>query len=275
MISRRELLLAGIVSGVPFAATASSERRSYMLGSSLIEDIVKDLTDGDAATRLFVSGSACPGHTDVKASDLIFALHSNGIFVHPPQIRLSTLSQMFAAESAIREKTHAVDVAGSWLIPTIQAQASCRIAELLQENETAPFKSFVKRRLKQRLEKLAGFSSELTLLRERFLGKTVIASAMQKEFLTWCGLNVAAVFGSADSLDPKTLVNLFREVKGKKIDGVVDNLQSGSEAGFPIASELGLGRVVLSNFPGSAQNVPDYFSLVRENVRLLLSLIGA
>jgi zinc transport system substrate-binding protein len=53
---------------------------------------------------------------------------------------------------------------------------------------------------------------------------------------------------------------------------VVDNYQSGAEAGLPLALELDVPHAVLSNFPGSSEDVPDYFSLLRHNVDQLIRL---
>lgn len=61
MISRRALILSGAGLFITKSALSKSDERSYVLGSTLLEDIVSDLTTGRAKTRLLISGSACPG----------------------------------------------------------------------------------------------------------------------------------------------------------------------------------------------------------------------
>ena len=75
-------------------------------------------------------------------------------------------------------------------------------------------------------------------------------------------------------MNPKTLGQTIVLARKHRAIGVVENLQSGQEAGLPIAEELKIPRAILSNFPGSDDNVPDYFSLVRENIKQLLLLTG-
>ena len=274
MISRRALILSGAGLFITRSALSKSDERSYVLGSTLLEDIVSDLTTGRAKTRLLISGSACPGHTDVKASDLVFAANAQGIYVHPRQMTLPSLTQLFAAKEQLRTRTHGIGVSGSWLIPDVQIQASRAVAKTLVQGETSDFSDAVYARLQKRIERIKDFSEGLEPVRTRFHGKPVVSALMQKDFVSWCGFSIAATFGGAESMNPKILAEIIALARKRRVIGVVENLQSGKEAGLPIAEELKIPRAILSNFPGSDDNVPDYFSLVRENIRQLLLLTG-
>lgn len=274
MISRRALILSGAGLFITKSALSKSDERSYVLGSTLLEDIVSDLTTGRAKTRLLISGSACPGHTDVKASDLVFAANAQGIYVHPRQMTLPSLTQLFAAKEQLRTRTHGIGVSGSWLIPDVQIQASRAVAKTLVQGETSDFSDAVYARLQKRIERIKDFSEGLEPVRTRFHGKPVVSALMQKDFVSWCGFSIAATFGGAESMNPKILAEIIALARKRRVIGVVENLQSGKEAGLPIAEELKIPRAILSNFPGSDDNVPDYFSLVRENIRQLLLLTG-
>ena len=274
MISRRALILSGAGLFITRSALSKSDERSYVLGSTLLEDIVSDLTTGRAKTRLLISGSACPGHTDVKASDLVFAANAQGIYVHPRQMTLPSLTQLFAAKEQLRTRTHGIGVSGSWLIPDVQIQASRAVAKTLVQGETSDFSDAVYARLQKRIERIKDFSEGLEPVRTRFHGKPVVSALMQKDFVSWCGFSIAATFGGAESMNPKILAEIIALARKRRVIGVVENLQSGKEAGLPIAEELKIPRAILSNFPGSDDNVPDYFSLVRENIKQLLLLTG-
>lgn len=274
MISRRALILSGAGLFITKSALSKSDERSYVLGSTLLEDIVSDLTAGRAKTRLLISGSACPGHTDVKASDLVFAANAQGIYVHPRQMTLPSLTQLFAAKEQLRTRTHGIGVSGSWLIPDVQIQASRAVAKTLVQGETSDFSEAVYGRLQKRIERIKDFSEGLESVRTRFHGKPVVSALMQKDFVSWCGFSIAATFGGAESMNPKILAEIIALARKRRVIGVVENLQSGKEAGLPIAEELKIPRAILSNFPGSDDNIPDYFSLVRENIRQLLLLTG-
>ena len=276
MISRRNVLIATSVlslfsfPGIPLA----KEKNSYLLGSTLIDDIVRDLLGEDVDTRILIAGSACPGHTDLKAADLVFAIHADGLIVHPRQKSQPILTQMVATHPELAKKIYAVDIGGSWLIPATQKEASEAVAKLLCVNQTKAFTKKVEERLRERLTRIDALEKELQSVRNRLKGKAVVSAAMQGDFARWCGLEVVAIFGAADAIDPKTLIQIVKKTRKDKALGVIENLQSGKEAGRPIAEELSIPRVVLSNFPQTDENTPDYFSLVRENVRALLKTFG-
>lgn len=274
MSSRRDLILGlaagALLSEVTFAAAL---KRRYLLGSTLIEDIVKDLVGEEIDSRLLIVGSACPGHTDVKAADLIFAIHADGIFVHPQQAKQAVVTQMIAAHKELQEKIRPVNVGSSWLIPGVQKKASKTIASLMIEGADSSFSHAIKKRLINRFDRIDVLHEELRKLCAPLKGKSVIAAAMQADFCRWCGFNVVGTFGSADTIDPRTLVNLVNAGKKEKISGVVENLQSGQDAGRSIAEELKVKRVILSNFPQTDENTPDYFTLARENTKKLVSLV--
>lgn len=274
MSSRRQLIL-GFAAGLLFnpLVLAASQKRTYLLGSTLIEDVVKDLVEEPIDSRLLIAGSACPGHTDVKAADLIFAIHADGIFVHPMQAKQAVIAQMIAAHKELETKIRTVNVGSSWMIPGVQKKASKTIANLMMENADSSFSHTVKKRLVKRFDRIDVLHEELRKLCAPLKGKAVIAAAMQEDFCRWCGLNVVGTFGSADSIDPRTLVNLVNVGRKEKICGVVENLQSGQEAGRSIAEELRVKRVVLSNFPQTDVTTPDYFTLARENTKKLVTLV--
>ena len=98
------------------------------------------------------------------------------------------------------------------------------------------------------------------------------AAEMQAEFARWAGLDVLRAYGRAEDLSAGDLAGLLDNVRDKNVRGVIDNLQSGADAGLPLALELKVPHLVLSNFPGSAPDVPDYFSLLRANAEQLARL---
>jgi len=54
---------------------------------------------------------------------------------------------------------------------------------------------------------------------------------------------------------------------------IIDNMQSGQDAGAGIAEELGSARVILSNFPGGYENTETWEKAIDYNVALLLEVI--
>ena len=160
---------------------------------------------------------------------------------------------------------------GSWLIPDIQKQAVREIAAALETAapELAPR---IRQRARQRLHTIDAIAAECRSALAATRGLHVISATMQAEFVRWAGFDVIRTFGRAEDVNARGLAEILHAVKGSPVAGVVDNYQSGPDAGLPLALELGAPHVVLSNFPGSSDDAPDYFSLLRRNVAQLLSM---
>ena len=69
----------------------------------------------------------------------------------------------------------------------------------------------------------------------------------------------------------KELVDKGREVK---VTLIIDNVQSGQDAGAGIAEELGCTRIILSNFPGCFENTETWEKAIDHNVKLILDSIA-
>jgi zinc transport system substrate-binding protein len=69
----------------------------------------------------------------------------------------------------------------------------------------------------------------------------------------------------------KELVDKGRE---GKVTLVIDNMQSGQDAGAGIAEELKSARVILSHFPGGYENTETWEKTIEYNVALLLAATG-
>jgi len=77
---------------------------------------------------------------------------------------------------------------------------------------------------------------------------------MQQGFLKWAGFDVVATYGRPEELSPKKMQELINKGKEAGIKLVVDNLQSGPDAGAGIAEEIGAAQVI-SNFPRLGQGM--------------------
>lgn len=265
------LLLAALLA-IPAAAAAPQGRPlKIMVGTSLIEDIVRDLTAGQGEILTIIQGSSCPGHESAKTSDFVFAAKADILLIHTFQKGMPQIAGMLEAVSNTTLHVAILDPRGSWLVPENQKEAVRRVAAALIElaPEQAPA---VEQRMRRRLKRVDDVAAECGRRLASARGKAVLASAMQAEFAAWAGLDVVQVYGRAEDLGASHLAALLEAARGKNVRGVVDNLQSGADAGLPLALELGTPHLVLSNFPGSGPDVPDYFSLLRANVEQLARL---
>lgn len=253
--------LAGGADALPLTVVA---------GTSLVADIVRDVTGGGASMVILTPGASCPGHADLKATDVAFAAAAEVALLHPfqadiPQVR----SVLAAANPTLRVEWLAVP--GSWTIPAVQAAATRRIGHILAAVRPG-WTGDLRQRIDARLARLAAARAAAARRLAPLAGKPVLASAMQAEFLRWAGLRVVQEYGRMEDLTARELVALTVTGRGQQVVGVVDNLQSGADAGRPVAEELRVPHVVLSNFPGSLPGADDYFGLLEVNVHQIVRL---
>ncbi|MGE9985921.1 metal ABC transporter solute-binding protein, Zn/Mn family [Desulfovibrio sp. SGI.169] len=250
---------------------AAEKPLKIIAGTSLIEDIARDLSGSTAEILTLAQGSNCPGHENFKTGDFVFAAESDILLLHAFQRDMPQVKTMLEAVKNKGLRVVFVPVRGSWLIPDNQKEASRHVAAALAKaapHEAAVFTA----RLQKRLARVDSLGAECLAMLAPVRGKAVLASAMQAEFLAWAGLDVLRTYGRAEDAGTGALAQVLRAVRGKKICGVIDNRQSGGEAGLPLALELKTPHLVLSSFPGSGQDVPDYFSLLRVNAQALARL---
>jgi len=261
------LLLAACWSG----NAAAEKPLKIIAGTSLIEDIARDLSGNTAEILTLVQGSNCPGHENVKTSDFVFAAGADILLLHAFQRDMPQVKTMLEAVKNKDLRVVFVPTRGSWLIPGNQKDASRHVAAALAKaapHEAAGFGA----RLQRRLARVDSLGTECLAMLAPVRGKPVLAAAMQAEFLAWAGLDVLQTYGRTEDASAGALAQVLQAARGKEVYGVIDNKQSGGDAGLTLALELKVPHLVLSNFPGSGQDVPDYFSLLHANVQALACL---
>ena len=272
MIGRRtDLVIMVLLVLFCFASHAQASSIKIVAGTSLVEDIVRDLTDGDAEIVTIIQGSSCPGHENIRTTDFVFAAKADIVLLHAFQKDLPQIASMLDAVNRPDKPVAILTAKGSWLIPSIQKEAVNDIAAILcalHPDKTG----IIQERAQKRLAQIDDITKETLNLLVEIKGKRVIVAQMQSEFVTWAGAEVVDTYGRAEDMTPTILAKLVDRARRENIAGVIDNYQSGSEAGLPLALELKIPHLVLSNFPGSSDDAMDYFGLLRHNSNQLLLL---
>ncbi|MDR2574269.1 MAG: metal ABC transporter substrate-binding protein [Desulfovibrio sp.] len=260
-----------LLCAMPGQAPAQARLLKIVTGTSLIEDIVRDLTDGRVETVTLIAGSSCPGHDNANPADFVFAARADAILVHAFQKNMPQFVGMAESVSPGEKRIDVMETRGSWLVPANQRKALDEVAEVLMRlsPDDAPA---VRKRAELRLARINQAESESLPELAAFKNTPVIAADMQSEFVRWAGFDVLETYRRSEEMTARDVAKLTDALRGRKIAGVIDNFQSGADAGLPLALELKAPHVVLSNFPGFTDNVPDYFSLLRYNITQLVKL---
>lgn len=208
----------------------------------------------------------CPGHYDVKLSDIERMQKADLV------ITLRGMPFMENANPAGRARL-VVDTEGrNWMSPDSYIFGLRRLADRLAEHFPEDRSEITGKKEEsirlvsdeaQKLKKLAGQAG--------IAGHAVLASSMQKEPLEWMGFRVVGIYGRPESMSARDVARLLKIGKEERVVAVVDNLQSGPEAGKRIAETLGRPHIVLTNFPTRS----GYMATLGENVKTVFTALDS
>jgi zinc transport system substrate-binding protein len=265
------VVLLGVSLLLPLPAQGAPGTLRIVAGTELIADIARDLLGAGVQILTLVPAASCPGHHDVRAVDIAFIGKADAVILHEWQRRQKAVADaVFAAGNPAAPSF--VGPAPSWLIPENQIAASRSLAALFSALPGVDA-GRVENKLAQRLGRIAKAVAASEKALAPYAGSPVMVSLMQADFVRRLGMNVVADYGRAEDSSPGSLMRLVETGKKAGVRVVVDNMQSGAEAGVPLAGEIGAAHVAFSNFPLFVQDVPDYETLLRHNCDLLTAAL--
>jgi zinc transport system substrate-binding protein len=243
---KRKLLIHSLFGALALLGCADRTAKPRIVASTtLISTIVEAMAPGRFAVTTIAPAGLCPGHFDLKPSDVTAANYAELILNHGWEAWYPTLQKAIIPPGP-RRVTLATK--GNWMIPDIQKQAATEVAALLAELDTARTDTF--RLAAERYR--ADVDSAAAAARALLAGKTLpatIAAEQQAPFLSWLGFRVVATYGRAEDFTAQELTRLARVAQDSGVSLVVDNLQSGPDTGKPLAEGLKVRHVTLTNFP--------------------------
>jgi zinc transport system substrate-binding protein len=253
-----------------------SDEIDIMAGSSLIANIIQDVAGDTLTARSLIPADTCPGHYDIKPSDIIALGNCTALFIHDYQQYFANINDAVAAADNPSLNITVLNVAGNWMVPSVQAEAVGAVAQVLEQlyPENA---AYYEQRATARQEAILAHGEEVqnTLQEAEVNGVNVICAEMQADFAPWAGFNVTATFGRPEDLSPSDLAQLVEAANQTGAALIIDNLQSGSTTlGEAIAGDVEAIPVTISNFPGGLPNTETWELAIDKNVDLLLAALN-
>ena len=275
-------VIAVLVVGLVFAsllggcAPAEISKLKVVTSTSLIASIVERVGGDRVDVVNIIPPAQCPGHFDVKPSDIQKLADANLFLLHGWQGEMFSEELIASANNPdLIVAVPKIDIPGSWMAPPVQLNAVDKITAILsqvdEKNSSAYQKSAAE--LEGKFEAKEA-EIKVKLAKENLPNIDVMCAEMLVEFVQWTGLNVIATYGRPDSLTPQVVKELVDKGKEAKVTLIIDNLQSGKDAGAGIAEELGCKRIILSNFPGGFDNTDTWEKAIDYNVELILEAIA-
>jgi len=269
------LVIASILGGCQSAQTSQLK---VVTSTSMMAQIVERVGGDFVDVVNIIPPAQCPGHFDVKPGDVQRLADADLFLLHGWQGEI--FSQELIASANNPDLTVAtIDVKvgenTNWMTPPVQLAAVDRIVAALSEvnaENAATYQELA-------AEYKGGITAkeaeiEAKLAKEDLASINVMCADMLEGFIQWTGLNIVAVFGRQDSLTPQVVQELVDTGREENVTLIIDNLQSGQDAGAGLAEELGCARIILTNFPGGFDNTETWEKAIDYDIELILEIIA-
>jgi len=271
------LLSAGCSSSNSGAGDQQNARQTEPLQvvttTSLLAEIVNSVAGDQVEVINIIPPAMCPGHFDVKPEDMKVLADADLFMLHNWQGEKFSDGMIQSAGNANLNKI-VYGIEGNWMAPPVRTEAIDRItADLVAarpENEAAFTEAANK--LKEEAQRV-GDEQKKRLDDAGVSRVNVLVNDMQAGFIKWAGFNVAGIFGRAEDMSPKDIEDLIKLGQANNVTLVLDNLQSGKEAGIGIAKEIGAAQLTLNNFPGGIPDTDTWAAAIAKNVDMLLETL--
>lgn len=240
---------------------AAAEKLRILATTTHIAALVQAIGGDRVETVTAVKGGMCPGNFDTDPAVVKSMARAELLLHHPWEKWLQKLAGLIGNTAV---ESVAIEPAGSWMVPSnnlIAAQAVC--GALSVKDPTG--KKYFETDLVVYRRTVNTAASKARTAMAPYRGTKVICAMHQAEFLCWLGFDVVGQYGRSDDLTVAEIVHLVNTARQAQARLVVDNLQSGAEAGSQIASDAGCGHVTLCSFPVNT----SYVATLEENTDLL------
>ena len=256
------------------AGCGASEKRNateIIAGTSLIADIIADLTDASVATYTMLPSSSCPSQFDLKTGDIGRLQQAELIFLHPWQLQLANIRRVLDAAKVAEDRMRVVDVPGNWMLPDVQSAAVTALAAMLSDLYPEQ-RNIIQDRAERRrttIHETGGWARKL-LADTNAASVAVLCNEMQAPFVRWAGFDVVDTYARPEDWSVAETERLVQSGRDRKVALVIDNLQSGGlRMSETLARDMDAVNVVLSNFPNGFSDTPTWESAFMENINRL------
>ncbi len=242
--------------------------------TSLIAQIVERVGGDKVSVINIIPPAQCPGHFDVKPGDIQVLADAQLFIIHNWQGEKFSEDLIASADNE-NLVTVKIELAGNWMTPPVQRDAADKIAVALMQidpDNRAYYQNAVD---KYKAAVIAKESEIIARLGQVNLSAVnVLCDEQQTGFVKWVGLNIISTYGRPETFTPQVEKDLVDKGRAGKVMLVIDNMQTGGESGKSLAEELGVGHIVLSNFPGGYENTDTWEQAIDINIDLILNAIN-
>lgn len=258
---------------LPGTGNASQTTPRILAGTSIVADILSDLTGPEAKVQQLIPGGACPGHYDLRPGDLIFLEKADLLVLEGYQPNMSNMTDLIQAADNRKLQTLVLPKIYNSMLPSAQITYTERLATELAKLFPA-MASSVDKAAAKRIDMIRTKASREAARLRPAKDVPTLCAAMQKGFASWAGLKVVGTYGRPEDLSPSAYGKLLTLGKDNHVRLVLDNLQSGPNAGAGIAESLQAGHADLTSFPGALPGQDGWAAAFTANTQKLLDALA-
>ncbi len=247
---------------------AAGSRPAIAVSNSYLGAAVQDLLGGDMPLLLLAEPGMCPGHFDLRPSQV-------------QDLRACRLLMRFDFQRSLDARLEqaggsgprvvAVNVPSGLCVPDSYQAVCGHLAEALVADQRLSRAAADARlaTVAERLHALNAWTKE-EMERAALSGAAILSSGHQAEFCRYLGLNVVATFSAADTAQPSQIDGAVKTGEQAGVKLIVANLPEGRQLADALGDRLRAPVVVFGNFPEKLE--PQAFEqLVRRNVTTLIA----
>jgi len=245
----------------------NKEKITVVCTTTLLGGFVKKIGKDRIKVTAIIPQGMCPAHYDIKPSDVQAISRASLVFSHGME---SWLKNLIRASRNDTLKT--IKIKGEWDSPDLVIKQLELIKEALCEANPSDEDYFEKNRvsfinsINKTAKRIKNQAKELNLGQVK-----VLCIKWQEDFSCWLGLDIIATYPPPERISLKQVLELTKKGEENSVALIIDNLQSGTDFGAKLASQIGATQVVLTNFPGTVPEVKDYVEMIEYNARQIFN----
>lgn len=240
--------------------------------TSYLEAAARDVLGEDLAVVRLAKPGACPGHFDIRPSQVAELRQCHTLLRFDFQ---KSLDAKLAGNGANGPRVAEIVLRGGMCHPDSYLTACRQIADHMVSNNLLA-RTNADMRLRAITVRLETLSSDVTnrVARAGMLGKPIIASGHQRHFCEWLGLKPVATFRAADTSSISEIEAAIGAGRLAQVKLVIANLPEGRRTADALAERLEARVVVFENFPGLYKGHFSFDAMLKANVEVLLRTIS-
>ena len=255
-------------------AACQQQNEPVVAGTALMQSVLQDVLGGETVPAVLIPPGSCPGHYDMRPSDIERVARCEALLLHPWQSDMPNVTSVIRASGIAPERVYVVPAQGNWMVPEAYADALEAVADVLAANGLDGGGAAVRAAERSAESRALGDTLQARLIAAGTPEVSVLCNDMIAPFAEWAGFSVAGVFGRSEDLSVGDVEALVRLGKISDVVLIIDNMQSGDEKmGAVLARETGAERVILSNFPGGLPSTGTWNLAVKRNAELILDAL--